>query len=232
MLSTPMNCISTVDDNGHFTVIHFDGLRQETLKDIVNALEKSYDYIRKFFRAPVINIPIFVFPDMHSFHLFVLGHDGETWLVGFGGRNGIKIVNPDVAHSYGMAREDIIKVVVHEMIHVFENLYGHSKIPVMSEGIALYFAEQKNINSIKTAIKNINEISEHLFKTQSCNELGGVRGAYSLAYTVIEYILENYGEEKLQLYFLSQSKEPFEILGTKEKEFIEGWKEYVRKIYD
>jgi hypothetical protein len=125
----------------------------------------------------------------------------------------------------------MLQCVVHEIVHIFTHLGYHKKSTVMSEGIAEYFAEQRNQSGIEAAVKNISEIANDLFNAKSSSELGRINYGYDLAYTVVDYMFKKYDEAKVQKYFTSRDFEPFELLNVQRDDFISGWIDFVLENY-
>jgi hypothetical protein len=222
-----------VTHSQYLTIIHAASLKQETLEDIISKVEEKYEKIKDFFAIEVIvPVSIFVFPNQLTLHLFEYNQEAANWIVGVGDEMGIRIINPDIAESVGRTYSSLIKTIIHELTHVLNHisLKGNGQTKIMGEGIASYMAEQHHIGMIKKNLTNIDNIAEVLFNTDDSEEFSQNSG-YAYSYTVIEYILNRYGENKLQEYFLSQVEEPFETLKVDRNKFIQDWKQYLHQIY-
>jgi hypothetical protein len=217
------------------TIIHSDSLKKEVIKDIVIAIKSKYTKLEKFFQVSNVDVTIFVFADQLSLHIFACGSVQPSWMVGFGGDKKIMILDPSTAEQVGKTYQDMIKTVVHELVHVFSWHNNCHKLAIMTEGIAEHFAERYNYEDIKHLARNINNLSDKTFKlwlnAKTSEELGSRQGGYLAAYTIIEYIIRTYGAEKLKEYFFSKDVAPFENLNVEPSQFIEGWKNFLRETY-
>ncbi len=224
-----IDTLSLVDNKSELSLYHNKNLKRETLRDITENIIKNYEKLRNFFNAPIISIPIFIFPDQKSFHLFVRGQECPEWLVGMGGRGGIKVIDPNVAEHCGRTYQDIMQVIIHEMVHVFTNLYGW-KIRPLSEGIALYFAEQCRSENVKNLVTKNNINPGKIFNAKDENEFADL-GGYTYSYTVIEFFIKTFGEAKLKEYFVSEEFAPFKLLGVEPDNFISSWEDWLLQTY-
>jgi hypothetical protein len=228
----PLN-MNHITNSNYLTIIHSDLLKQETLDDIIKTVEDNYIRIKDFFNISIIvPIVIYVFSTQKEMHQFIAGKDMQNWVVGFGNKAGIKIVDPNLADKLGRTYNGIIQVVVHELTHVLNNLSAKVEwqIKVMREGIAAFMSNQHYIPGIKKWLNNLDLAAETLFNQDNSDDFAQ-NGGYQLSYTVIEYIIKKYGEEKLKEYFLSTEPAPFKILNIEPDDFINDWKNFLNETY-
>lgn len=222
------NKLHNKSETKHF-IFYFE---EDSVKliDVFNVLEKSYERISIAFNVKMTNkVKIEIYPSITEYHQRVYGKKVEEWKVGFFDLEDttIRMVspnNPGNAHDYN----EIIGVSVHEFVHyVTPNLL---KLPVwLREGLAMYYAEQlndKEIDFLKTLIEN-NKIP----KLSHLNNRNFVKkNGYVFSYTIVEFIIKNYGTEMLNK-FINEPKSYEKVFSVKKRELNKKWQAYLRKEY-
>lgn len=204
----------------------------ESLKDLEINLEKNYFKITNDLGTSFsIKIKVYIYPDIKTFHEKINIRNGPGWLVGIGLYNELHMVsplNPGSIHSY----ESLIKVVVHEFTHVATiNLIGNNRsIPKwLYEGIGYYEAEQitdtlrKKIKDLvlKDEIPTFNEL-----ETMSYIKFGDT-GGYNFSAIIVEFLIENYGLDKV-ISLIKQPENYKSIFGLSKEELEKKWIKYVK----
>ncbi len=202
------------------------------LDDLGSVLESNYVRITNDLQVTLDHkITIEIYPDLDMFHLAIDQPEAKEWLVGVYMNGMIKMVSPlqpGNQHTY----ESLMKVIVHEFTHVLVSEINASfyNIPIwLNEGIAVYEAEQWSrgdeaviIGLIhQNALPSLNDLDNSNF-----NELHG----YLLSYTVVGYIVAEYGYETLTA-LIKEPSEMQSIVGMDETQFETAWKNYLTKHY-
>ncbi|MDR2338056.1 MAG: hypothetical protein LBE20_05360 [Deltaproteobacteria bacterium] len=222
--------VVTYTDSRYFKLLHSEDLSPVVLDDIINELEELNLKLRSFFQRPKGIIFIFIFPDQETYHLFSFEKQMPRWFLGSGSYGEVKVIDPSFADKLGRTYEFMIQTVKHELVHVF-TCFEKNKATLFYEGVATYFAGQKFLPEINSWMSDTNKDLTKIFYTDYENAEFPKAGGYIFSYTVIEYIIDKYGEDKLQEYFLSQDIEPYNILKVKKDDFISNWKEWLLKTY-
>lgn len=163
----------------------------------------------------------------------------QCWMVASGISNKLDIISPKIWDSLACEHlySDSAKtqnLITHELVHVFHGQKNKSPdfsnvngIDWFVEGLATYASGQcdsSRILEVKKAILN-NQTPESLDKFWTGNLKYGLSG------TVVMYLDNKYGREKLiQLLNYNDITELLNTIETTELEMINGWKEYVMKL--
>lgn len=223
-------------DSNRLKFIHSENLDNGTLNRIISDLGELYGKLQSFFKVPEVSIPVFIFPDQETFHLFQYGKMGPKIYVGSGRYGEVKTIDPNFAEKLSktpafLTYNFLMQVVSHELVHVFTWFNPNKKTVVFFEGIATYFAEQLFIPEMKSAISEAKFDITEMFYTGDSTPSFVKAGGQTFTYPVIEYAIEKYGEDKLQEYFLSPDEEPYDFFGVKKEDFVADWKDWVLKTY-
>ena len=196
------------------------------IKDLIKTLEDNYTRITDDLDASLNKkASIYIYSDLSTFHAAINQPDAPSWVVGIAlpGTTTIKIVNP--SNADGRPYSDMMKVIVHEFTHIVtmninSDVYN---IPLwLSEGIAVFEAEQsEGTAEVISRAKSSNEYPT-LKSIESGTNNFGTRGGYQFSYSIIEYMVNTYGYDKVIALIKSPSE--FEkILGLSEEDFQKEW---------
>jgi hypothetical protein len=219
----------------HF-IFYYDKQDKNSIGDIAGVLNDNFEKITSNYEADADEkrIQIYIYPDLTTFHEAIGWPDAEDWVVGTAsGGDAVKMVSPnnaDASHNY----DQMLQVAVHEFTHiVIANIEKTTAIPRwLSEGIAEYEAEQMDENRksavrskiIAESVPTLNEM-----KMSTSTEFGKM-GGYELSYTIVEYIVSEYGYEKLIL--LVRNPDDFTgAFGVSEADFETGWLGFINENY-
>lgn len=208
----------------HF-VVYFNYNDRRCIKDILDTLESNYSRIISDLNpnTPLPIIKIIIYPDIFEFRKKLNIPEEFVWSVGTSiGNDEIHIVsplNPGIKHSY----KSILHVLIHEFTHcVCLNIskYIHKNCAWLSEGIALYEAKQfrkpYKINKCVT-----------LFQL---NDIKRDPAIYIFGYTLIEYIVKNWGIQVLK-ELIKYDGNTVLALGISESALELGYFKYLNKAY-
>lgn len=206
----------------------------KALENLAKALESNYSRITEHMQTSFKSkIDVYIYPDLKSFHTAILYPDAPDWVVGAASKNELKMVsplNPGSTHSY----ESLMQAIVHEFAHtVVLNIREQGLIGIpnwLNEGYAYYEANQLTetqrqiIHSElqKNTIPSWEEINQA--NTFEFGDMGG----YGLSATIIEFLVESYGFDKLKRYIIGPENVE-KIYSVSEKELEILWLEYLKK---
>lgn len=207
----------------------------KVLEDLSKVLESNYVRISKDMQTSFDSkIDVFIYPDTKAFHSAINYLDAPAWVVGAASKNELKMVsplNPGSAHSY----ESLMKAIVHELAHtVVLNFRKQGLVGLpnwLNEGFAYYEAnqlteaERKIIHSnlLKNSIPSWNDL-----KKANTSEFGDM-GGYGVSATILEFLIESYGLEKLKQYII-EPKNVEKIYNISEKDLELMWLKYLKKF--
>ena len=208
----------------HFTYTYYQ--EDEPINEINERLKKNYNKILSKYNVKLNKkVKIVIYPDVDSFHKGANITNKSPGIVGSAVSSYlIKIVSPlhpGPVHNY----ESILKIAVHEFVHISTNQINH-RIPIwLNEGISLYEAKQINPKQIKKLIKadrvpTITQLESNFYENFG----------YTISGTIVQYIVDAYDYEKL-ISFIKSPTDYEKVFGLERNEFFTNWKGYLYKKY-
>ncbi|MCJ7801475.1 MAG: hypothetical protein MUP82_03855, partial [Candidatus Marinimicrobia bacterium] len=163
----------------------------------------------------------------------ILYPEAPDWVVGADSKKELKMVsplNPGPAHSY----ESLMQAIVHEFAHtVVLNIREQGLIGIpnwLNEGYAYYEANQLTETQRQIIHSELQKNSipswEQIIQANT-SEFGDM-GGYGLSASIIEFLVESYGFDKLKLYII-RPEDVKKIYSVSEKELEILWLEYLKK---
>ncbi|MFC1887202.1 serine hydrolase [Candidatus Cloacimonadota bacterium] len=207
---------------------------QEVLIDLSEVLERNYNIITSHMSTEFEEkINVYIFPDINSFHQAINYPEAPDWVVGAAGRNALKMVtplNPGSVHSY----ESLMQAIVHEFAHaVVLNIREHGAIGLpnwLNEGYAYYEAAQ-----LTDAHRQTIQISLAQNKLPTWEDIKqadtvrfGEMGGYELSASIIEFLVQSYGFDKLRQFIL-EPESAEKIYGVTEEDLENMWLVHLRR---
>lgn len=213
-------------ESEHFAFHSFDK-DKECIEDLANALEENYDTITNNLGVTLNNkVKVTIYPDIKAFHEKIGMPNAPDWSVAAAMKNEIHTVSPLEPGSYHNYNS-IMGAAVHEFVRVVQfkiNHYFYTN-QWMSAGLAEYESKQA---PDKTFIKNM--IDED--KIPSLSDLNGKAfadvGGYHFSYTLVEYIIKEYGYETV-IDIIKAQDNMETILGKSLDEFENDWINYLKE---
>lgn len=203
---------------------------RECLDDLSNVLKENYNKISNDLNIKLDEkVVIEIYPDISSFHNAIGVSNEANWVVGIGWDNQIKMLsplNPGEEHTY----DTLVQVLVHEFTHILISKINSDleSIPIwLNEGVATYEANQMNDNGIsfiKESLENNSVPSLSEMTSEGFVEVGG----YIFSYTIIEYIVENYGYDAVRSLIRNPANLE-NILGNNISDFEDTWNDYLKE---
>ena len=214
-------------DMQNFTYTYYQ--EDEPIKEINNKLQNYYEKILEKYGVQINRpIEIVIYPDIDSFHqgAKIPVENRSPGIVGSAvSSNKIAFVsplNPGPVHNY----QSIMKIAVHELVHIMTNKLNRN-VPVwLKEGVSLYEARQQNKSYLNQLIKNdkipsINKLEQNFYSNYG----------YTVSGTIVEYIVHNHGYEKL-IRLIKSPKNFKGIFGLTKDDFFSNWKGYLYQTYN
>lgn len=217
----------------HFEFYCFES-DEECLEDLAQALEENYLRITTELKADLdFKVKAHVYKDIDTFHKVMGQPDAPSWVAGAAYGNGIQMVsplNPGGSHDY----QSLIQVVVHEFTHVVINntVQPGTIVPMwLHEGVAMYEAKQTNqLYEVGKWVKRDKVPSMDTLESYGSYESMDDNRIYPFSYTLVEYIINEYGIEKLNSFIRSPS-DYSSAFGVDKDEFEQAWKDYLKRKY-
>lgn len=194
-------------------LLHYlkDTKAEEDIDQIVEELNKQYDYLADTFGPHPNKIKIYIHPYYDT-----------------GGYLGIAFTTKSILHvgyEQSFAR-DIRSTGTHELTHIFSANWSNSPNIVLTEGIAEYFESlynEKDIDKIARLETKNNNVSVLTLSKIYTNEWDNDYGySYKVAGSFVKYLIDTYGIEKFE-----------EMYKDKYVDFEVGFEQvYERKLHD
>ncbi len=226
----------------HF-IISYQGIYTEEAQDLADNLEENYNSIRTDWSDPGHDtIRVFVHPAQADFNK-------ATGLLN-SNANGVSR-GPNEFHLLwtnwynSILPDDPVKTAIHEFTHciqlnilikeeqgrwgnedtgdfdkMFEEKFSKEYPQWFWEAICDYEAHIVNNISVKYGMR----------KNLTLNELNQSNQIYNVGYTIIEYIVETWGKDKLPVLITSYV-DIQTVLGVSESDFEKGWVDFAEEKY-
>ncbi|WP_054954735.1 RNA polymerase sigma factor [Paenibacillus dakarensis] len=199
--------------------------------DLFKELQENVERINtKYEHVPTAKITIEIYSDLKNFHQAVGEHDAPNWFMGTMENNTLKIVsplNPGPEHTY----ESILKSTVHLYAMWLISDINPAAPKWIRQGVGSYESKQMAADFIKSSIAEVIEQGRVPFFHELNNDtwdFGTMKG-FQLSYTIIEFIILEYGIEGLNK--LIRNLDGFqEIFHCTEAELYEQWVQYLKKL--
>ena len=205
--------MSQVINSKYFDVV-YDEKDTNVIEQILSVIDNTYESIISIFKLEKSSdkFTLYICPDVRSFKKISGKSDDEyeEWMVGNADYTNKKlcILSPNVVHDRTF--EDMIKVCKHEVIHIALDQLGNPDETdiFISEGIAVAFAEQIDINNLELENYPLaNKLSEENYFYENNGYL------YSGVYVL--YIIKKYGVDVYKRIYMQEE--------TLEKYLYEGF---------
>ena len=226
----------------HF-VITYQGIYKEEAQDIADNLEEHYDRIRVDLNDPDHEIiQVFIHPTQTEFNKGTGLFNGSA--------NGMSI-GPNKFHVLwsnwfnGILPDDPIKTALHEFTHCVQlNILikkAQGELPLEGSGDFDRAFEQKFINEYpqwfweaicdyEAGIVTGISVKYGMTKNPTLEYLNNSNQIYNVGYTIIEYIVEKWGKDRIP-ELITSYVDIENVLKVSESEFEKGWIDYVNEKY-
>jgi hypothetical protein len=226
----------------HF-VISYQGIHKEEAQDLADNLEENYDRIRTNLNDPDHDpIQVFVHPTQTDFNKGT-GLPNSTANGTSRGPNEFHFTWTNWFNS--IFPDDPIKTAIHEFTHcvqlniLIKGAQGQRENADNGDFDKMF--EEKFINEYpqwfweaicdyEAGIVNSMSVKYGMRKNLTLKDLNNNNQIYNVGYTIIEYIVEKWGKEKLPILITSYV-DIEAVLGVSESEFEKGWANFVNEKY-
>ena len=226
----------------HF-VISYQGIYQEEARDIADNLEVNYDRIRTNLGDPHHDIiRVFVHPGQEEFNKGT-GLPNSTANGTSRGPNEFHFIWTNWFNS--IFPDDPVKTAIHEFTHCVQlNILikdAQSKWSIADNKKFDSMFEEKFINDYpqwfwealcdyEAGVVNRISVKYAMKKNLRLKELNTSNQIYNVGYTIIDYIVGNWGKDKIPSLITSYV-DIEKVLGVNESDFEKGWATFVSEKY-
>ena len=218
----------------HFTFIYSAGIDANKLSDLAKAMEDNYSRVSQDLKTvPANNIEVNIYAERWR---YIQATHNWTASGSIEGTSKLHFVEQAWGES------DNKKVAVHEFTHAVllkllidrepkplddkKFIQKFSEMPVwLWEGVSVYEAGQ--FNDPRTMSFFSNGSYPSLSELNNRSKGGKI---YSVGYTIIEYILDKYGQDKL-IELIASYGNLSKTLAVTEGEFSKGWYGFIKEKY-
>lgn len=214
----------------HF-ILKYMNSDENVIGEIADTLESSYVRITGALGVDMAEkVTAEIYPTFEEFNRAMLTPSGGDGHMGNAFEDSFAIVSPnDIGVEF--TRESMMRAYVHEFVHIVLNNVS-DKIPAyLHEGTAAYLAQQSG----DFGMPELNipwAFSHNSFPDmQTVKEMtAGTGDVYVIGSALVDYIVTEYGNEKLAA-LLNSSADYSAVFGKTEDEFYGEWVEWLKSKY-
>jgi hypothetical protein len=154
---------------------------------------------------------------------------GADWFIGDNRADAVLIMSPGIPNRTN-GPDEIVQAAAHEYVHMVEDNINKDLPIYWHEGIAMYLAGQKVKGRIYTnGLPDANKVFKTGLNMWTSLEFGNT-GGYQLSYTLVEYVAQEFGSDKLAAIVRDPSR-PEQVFGKSYDALYDGWVAYLAKNY-
>lgn len=215
-------------ESEHFT-FYYTKADKDSIHQLRDKLEENYDRIVEDLKPiSMPKVKVKIYQNLAAFHKAIDRENAGEWLVGIVmEKDTMRMVSP-IHLGTVQSFEDMLKVAVHEFTHVVA--YNMTEYPAgnsmswLMESLACYEAGQFEDP------KEMTFMQEGHFPTFAQLTGGGESFIYAVGFTIIEYIRDTWGMEKVRELITNYGNIPG-TMGKTAEELEKGWYDYVKGKY-
>ena len=204
---------------------------RQVIAEVIDMLEDHYQRIAVEVGSDINHrVEVYIHPDRHS----LLQSSGlrlaSEWLVGVAiNDREIHLISP-LNPPGNNDSESVMDGLIHELVHICVANAGDAELPLwLNEGLAVYHAGQYRFAQEVPGL-----VRERIF-FPSLNTLSESEGfdrehGYSLSYTIVEFMMREYGPERVRAFIKNYPN--YNVLGLRsEMELENAWHYYLKYNY-
>lgn len=225
--AAPDRWYSVVEQAGSFVLLGIEDDRQ-ALRDVADALLKHSPQVCRDLASEYNSlITVEIFPDQASFDRHVMDPDLRGYYACSGNRR-IQMVSPrNPAPRVEIPYTERVLISVHEFVHLVNNAINLEMPIWLNEGVACRIGPHAGYEYVCRHQFPFERIPSFREMVQSYYS---VPAADLFAYTLVDFILHEYGQAALNL--LIRSPDSLErILGVGPSKFENLWRQYINRHY-
>jgi hypothetical protein len=201
---------------------------RQTARDIFSAIEANAEQICTTLQTECqFPLLIEIHPDQASFDEYVINPEMRGYFAISGPPHTIQMVSPANPAPHTISYEDAVLVAVHEFTHLALDEVNAGMPTWLDEGTAIYVGpHQLYTNACQNAFPfqltpSFQDLVQNYDKIQAPD---------LFAYTVVDFIVSQYGMDKLNQLLRTPEKLQT-ILGVSEETFEDNWLDFIRSRY-
>lgn len=215
-------------------IITFNSNERSCINEVIGLLESRYKIITKKLNQEISGKTCVKICSNSNELQSALGlEDAPEWIRG-GVQKDTTVIASPINPPKGSDFYNVLNTVVHEFVHVIINEINNDTPRWLNEGVASYEGKDNSEKWIKKTIrKSLEENTLPKLKDLDTGsdfakffEIDG----YQFSYTIIEFIVNKFGYEKLH-DFLEKPYDFEGIFNMSESEFESNWGEFLKENY-
>jgi hypothetical protein len=235
-LTTACNGASAKESINGLTLLAKDGSRsvwataadRQTAQDILGAIKKNSTQVCDDLQTECqFTVVVEVYPDQASFDEYVMNPEMRGFFAISGQPHNIQMVSPANPGSHKISYNDGVSVAVHEFVHLALNKINPDLPTWLEEGTAVYVGPH---NLYSTVCQSVFPFELTPSFQQLEEDYNSVQAPDLFAYTLVDFIVSQYGMDKLNLLLRSPDKLE-NILGNSKGTFEVQWKQFMQAQY-
>lgn len=207
-------------------------LSKDFLKEISLDVEKQYNKLTDLLDIKFMDkVDIKIYESSDELKESIGLKSGNFEAMGYGGLGDVRIVF-DIK---SIVNKNFIPIINHELVHVI-TIKSNPKIEEslwLLEGVATYYSpgiknEERKLIKEASAEDTLPKINEIISSSSNVVDEWG----YMLYTSLIDYIVREYGEEKLvEIINNIGERNIFDTINNTESEFSDGWIKFIKSTY-
>jgi predicted transcriptional regulator len=202
---------------------------EDYIESLAATLEAAYEKVATHMNFPLTEkITVYIYSNLQRLHSALGVLSGPEWL-----RAGCRWGILHIASSEYFTEIPAERVAVHELAEIIIHKINPSPPYWLRQGIAAYEGEWLDKNWIQSIIADKaakNELPPSLTTLSSDYKAFGDNFGYVYAYTIVEFIVEEYGYDKLGM-LLREPGNFRDIFKFSEDEFCTEWLNFLNERY-
>ncbi len=159
----------------------------------------------------------------------IVDYMGADWFIGDNRNDAVLIMSPGIPNRAN-GPDEVVQAAAHEFVHMVEDNINKDLPIYWHEGIAMYLAGQKANGRINTnSLPDANKVFKTGLNMWTSLEFGNGDG-YQLSYTLVEYVVQEFGVDKLAA-IARDPHHPEQVLGKTFDALYAGWVAHLAKNY-
>lgn len=190
-------------NSAHFEFYYWSERDANAITELIELLENRYYHLSSRLKCSLNDkVIVKVYSELDVLHKTFGIVNASEWIVGRTQNNCIECLSPLASHSIYNS-EDIKKVYIHELAHLFVNTNFKNILPVLSEGMATYEANQNYLENAFNCILDESK-GNYLKFDQFCSLKSNDKLLYAYAYNFTVFIVHMYGEQAFVAFLLDK----------------------------
>lgn len=215
-------------------IYYYEPQDQANAEKLMQVLNQNHERIAQALGwNPPTKTTVVMYSDQREFQRAARGRISDymdaDWFIGDNRADAVLIMSPGIPNRAN-GPDEIVQAAAHEYVHLVEDNINKDLPIYWHEGIAMYLAGQKVKGRIYTNdLPDANKVFKTSLNMWTSLEFGNT-GGYDLSYTLVEYVAQEFGVDKLAA-IVREPNHLEQALGKNYDALYEGWVAYLAENY-